>query len=149
MIGEERFNSLPRFQENVFDRPPNIGAYSALVGSDMKFSVMLFDRQDTFEFIALAILPEEHYLLDFNGEPNERSHNYFYTMDDGDRPHILVYMFLGDTIGTCRHGRSMYSGPFTLMIDRLPFTPQSDPMFLPLHNFIAGRFPVRQLEKLE
>jgi hypothetical protein len=43
----------------------------------------------------------------------------------------------------------MYSGPFTLMIDRLPFTPQSDPMFLPLHNFIEGRFSVRQLDKLD
>lgn len=142
LIGDKRFRELPRFEEDVFNRPPNEGAYCSIVSTDMKSNVVLFDKEESLEFIALQVTPDEFFLFDYYGRPSEEAKKFADSLD-GEHAHTLVYIFMGDSVGTCRHGRSLYSGPFTMMIDHLPFRPDSDNMFMPLHHFIEGRFPIR------
>lgn len=136
---------LPRFSEDLFDRQPNQGFYSRLVKEDMTHTAMLMDNKS--DFLALLIEPEQHWMFDYDGHPTEESSKVYKALCEDSVPPILVFLFLGDCIGTCRHGRPLYSGPFTLLNTFLPVERGDDPLFYPLNNFLRGRFPVVALDQ--
>jgi hypothetical protein len=147
IIGDELVRSLPRMSADLFERLPNDGDYTAVEFEDMTHNVMIMDKD--FQFLALVVRPEDHYLFAYDGVSTNGSENFYWSLSYGKKRHVLVYMFLGDCVGTCRHGRSLYSGPFTMLFERLPLGPQCNPMFFPLHNFLQGRLPVRELTEGE
>ena len=139
-LGEDAFNAIPRMSPELYDREPNFGPYSALTEEDMTHTVMMLESSDTFEFLAIVVKKGDHKWFDYNGEVSREDLVPVLWKEEGDRVGILVYLFIGDCVAMCRHGRALFSGPFTLLLEQLPIQPDSDPLMMPLHNFLCGRF---------
>jgi len=137
-LGEEAYNSIPRLPPELYNREPNFGPYSALTVEDMTHTVMFLESSDTFEFLAIVVKKQDHQWFDYNGEVPREDLVPELWKEEGDH-HVLVYLFIGDCVAMCRHGRALYSGPFTLLLEQLPIQPDSDPLMMPLHNFLCGR----------
>lgn len=97
LLGKAAFDNIPRFEEDLSCREPNVRNYTALLSSDMQYNSMIHLFEKPFFAIRIPSLSPRF--------------SCGRRLDNPDK--LFVYCLHYGQIYMCRGARPLYGGPFT------------------------------------